>query len=229
MVALMAQPESPAPPPLLQPPPRRRRGCFFYGCLGTLVIFLVVVIAGYLGFRYAIERFTDDHPLPLPKTQMSVADLQRLHGRIADFSRALDDGKSAGPLTLTSDEANALIQTDANWAFLKGQLYVTFESNRLNAQLSVPAEQLGSIRLRGRYLNASGSFTVSLRRGQLEVNVLSLAAKGRPVPENIMQHIRTRNFALSFTNTDSNLALSKLGDVEIRDGKLIVTPKVLVK
>ena len=197
----------------------------FYGCLGTSIMLVVILVAAYLGFRYAVERFTDTRPLPLPTTRFTVEQIQRLHARVVNFSSAVDDNRSAGPLMLTTDEANALIQTDPNWAFLKDQIYVTFRSNLLDAQLSIPAEQLGSSRLRGRYLNANGTFTVALHDGQLQVNVQSISAKGRPVPENIMRHIRTRNFALSFTNAEANVALGKLQDVRIEDGKLIIVPK----
>ncbi len=209
----------------MEPEKKHRRGCLFYGCLGTFVLLLVAVLAGYLGFRAAVERFTDSKPLPLPETRLSAAEMQQLQERIANFSRAVNEHKYTDPLTLTADDVNALIQKDPDWAFLKNELYITFEGNRVQARISVPAEKLGSQRLRGRYLNATGTFAVSLRDGVLQVNAEALAAKGRPVPENFMRHIRGRNFALGFTNSESNAALDKLRDIAIQDGKLVIVPK----
>lgn len=219
----MSQPQSPAPSP---PEAKRRRGCLFYGCFGTIVLVGVFLVAGYLGFRYAVARYTDTKPLPLPKTQFSVEQFQRLNARIVKFRSAVEDNRPADALILAADEVNALIQTDPDWAFLKDALYVGFEGDRLNAQISIPIERLrASIRLRGRYLNAAGTFTVALRGGLLEVNAQSLLAKGRPVPESVMQHLRSRNSALTFTNALANVALSRLQDVRIQDGKLVIVPK----
>jgi hypothetical protein len=145
------------------------------------------------------------------------------------FSRAIEDHRPVGPLVLTTDEANAWIQTDRDWAFLKDQIYVAFTGTQLEARVSVPAESIGSRRLRGRYINAEGSFAVSLTNGQLRVNVQSLSAKGRPLPEFVMQHLRNRNLALAFTNATSDAALSRLQDVRIEDGKLVIVPKPVFK
>jgi hypothetical protein len=217
----MAAPTSDTPPVI-----KRRRGCFFYGCLTTLFLVLVFMVAGYLGFRYAVSRFTDSKPLPLPAVvELSPEETRQLRERITGFGTAVDHNQPTAPLTLTTDEANALIQSDPDWAFLKGQLYVSFVSNQFKAQISFPAEKLGSKRLRGRYLNASGTFRVSLHDGQLQVSADELSAKGEPVPENVMRHIRSHNFAASFTNAQVNAVLNRLQEVDIRDGKLVIVPK----
>ena len=210
---------------MTEPGNKPRRGCLFYGCLGAIVMVLIVILGGYLGFRAAVERFTDSRPLVLPESRLSSAEVRQLQERIADFSRAVNEHRPAEPLTLSADEVNALIQKDPEWESLNGQLYVTFEGTRLQAQISVPAEKLGSQRLRGRYLNATGTFAVSLRDSRLQVQAESLSAKGRPVPESFMQHMRSRNFAMGFTNAAGNAALEKLQDVAIKDGKLVIVPK----
>ena len=221
----MTESESQAPSESTPTPVKPRRGCLFYGCLGTIIAVLVLAVAMYAGFRWAIARFTDAEPMPLPRIQASAEEIQRLQSRVADFTRSIAEHRSTEPLLLSSDEANVLIQTDPNWAYLKDELFVGFESNRLNAQISVPIERFGSPRLRGRYLNAKGTFAVSIHAGELQVAVDSLEVKGRPVPESVMRMIRSRNFAVNFTNGDSSAALNKIQDVVITNRTLVIVPK----
>ena len=57
------------------------RGCFFYGCITSIVVTIIVVIAAVLGVRYAINtavdvviEYTDATPVSLPPTFASPAD-----------------------------------------------------------------------------------------------------------------------------------------------------------
>ncbi len=189
---------------------------------------IFAILAGaYLGFRFGVAHSTDTRPAALPPARISSEDLARLQTRVGTFGAALSGQAPAAPLILSADEANALIQLDTNWAALKGHLYVTFESNQLKAQISIPADQLGSKRLAGRYLNAEGLFTIAVRDGQLQVSPQSLSASGRPVPEIDMQQIRARNFALLFTNAAFNALAAKLENVVITNSTLVMVPKQL--
>jgi len=87
------------------------------------------------------------------------------------------------PLTLTSDEINALIATDPDLQPLKGKLYVTLENEHIKGQLSVSMDEAGLPMFRGRYLNGSGTFSLSLRNGILRLTAQEIAVKGKPLPE----------------------------------------------
>jgi hypothetical protein len=97
----------------------------------------------------------------------------------------------------------------------------------VNAQISVPTEQFGIRMLKGRYLNGSGVFSVSLRDGALWVSPESIStAKGKTFPEDVMRGLRTENFAAGYTNNpDFNAAIAKLEDIQVKPGKLILVPK----
>lgn len=207
---------------------RPGHGCLFYGAIVGGILLSVMILAAFLGYRYArnlIDQFTDTSPIQMPAVRLSSEETRRLRERIDQFSKAVDTGKATEPLTLTSDEVNAWIASEPGTEAFRGHMYVAFEGDQIKAQVSIPAETV--LRpLRGRYINGIGIFRTGLHDGALELYAESLSTKGRPLPENIMRHVRTQNFALQL-NSDPNFsaAVSKLQNVQVKDGKLIIVPK----
>jgi hypothetical protein len=156
----------------------------------------------------------------LPEIQMF-----QLHDRVDTFRDDVKDGDPTPPLALSADELNALIETDRDFAALKNHLFVTIKGSELGAQISFPAEQLG-LRLRGRYVNATGVFDVGLTNNELSVMAESLEVKGKPLPTHFMRQILGRNLAEKL-NQDPKMVsgLRKLKSIEVNDGKLVVTPR----
>ena len=103
---------SPFPPD----PERKRRGCFFYGCIVAVVIgaliLLLVGLATWATYRATsqfIEQYAEDKPAPIPVVERPEPEVKALGARIDAFADALSAGKATEPLSLTSDEINALI------------------------------------------------------------------------------------------------------------------------
>jgi hypothetical protein len=204
------------------------RGCFFYGFLVVAVLLLVVVFAAVMGVRYArslVTQITDTEPMALPSVEMSEADINRLQRRIERFRVSIQRGEAVAPLAVTADEINALIATDPDLATFRGRLYVFIEGGQLRAHMSVPAPDLGLEMLRGRYVNATGTFAVALRDGHLRVNAVALSARGKPVPENIMRRVRAVNIAREL-NDDPRMAggLEHLSAIEVKDDQMLIVP-----
>ena len=60
--------------PNVPPPIRKGRGCFFYGCLTSLVLLLVVFLLALFTVRWIrneINAYTDTAPMTLPKVEMA--------------------------------------------------------------------------------------------------------------------------------------------------------------
>jgi hypothetical protein len=152
--------------------------------------------------------------------------LFQLHDRVDTFRESVRDGEAVAPLELSPDELNALIETDPSLAALKNHLFVSITNSQLRAQISFPAEDLGLVRLRGRYINANGVFNVGLTNGELLITAESLTAKGRPVPRIFMREIATENLAGKL-NDDPRAAvgLKRLQSIQVKDGKLVIVPK----
>ncbi|HLP76521.1 MAG TPA: hypothetical protein VK327_06320, partial [Candidatus Paceibacterota bacterium] len=52
------------------------RGCLFYTGIAIAISIAVLLIASYIGYRYAkslINQFTDTKPMPIPTAQISDA------------------------------------------------------------------------------------------------------------------------------------------------------------
>jgi hypothetical protein len=205
------------------------RGCLFWGGIIAAVLFLMVLLTVYAGYRFAknmIAEWTDTKPLPAPALHLSGTEITNLQQRLHRFDVAMKSNKPVEPLSLSADEINSLIANEVKSNPSPARLYFSFNSNQVQAQLSLPTDGIGVKMLRGRYFNGSGEFAVSLQDGRLNVNVKSLSVKGRPLPENFMVQIRTQNFADGWTNDPNfNQAMAKLEEIKIEDGRLIVIPK----
>jgi hypothetical protein len=211
-------------------PQPKRRGCLFYGGIVLAVLALMALLAGYAGYRFVrglVDEYTDSKPLAAPAVQMSDTEIKLLQDRIQDFDKAMKENKSPEPLILTAEEINALIaKQNTNTPLSAPRLYFAFNENRVQAQLSVPADGLGLKMLRGRYFNGSGDFIVDLHDGKLLLTVKSLSVKGRPLPDSYMQSIRAQNFADGWTNdVEFTEGVAKLEEIKVENGKLVVVPK----
>ena len=196
----------------------------------TLLVLLGVVLVGaILGVLYArsvVNRLTDKQPMSLPTVHLSEIQMFQLHDRVDTFRDDVKDGDPTKPLALSADELNALIETDPDFAALKNHLFVTIKGSELGAQISIPAEDIGLVRLRGRYVNATGVFDVGLTNSELNVMAESLLVKGQPLPTHFMRQILGRNLAEKLNQDPRTISgLRKLKAIEVKDGKLVVTPK----
>jgi len=205
------------------------RGCLFWGGIIAAILFLFVLLTVYAGFRYVkgvVAEYTDTKPVEVPALHLSGAEITNLQQRVHVFNQAIKDNRPVAPLFLSADEINALIANEAKSNRSPVCLYFSFNSNQVQAQLSLPTDGFGLRMLKGRYLNGSGDFAVSLHEGRLMVKVTSLSVKGRPLPEKFMQSMRMQNFADGWTNdVDFNAALAKLEEIKIEEGRLVVIPK----
>lgn len=208
---------------------KARRGCLFYGCLTGVVCALAILLAGLLGlqqFRSMLNNYTDTQPMPLPEVPVSPAVLDQLLRRVEDFRDDLRAGRTPPPLILSAPEVNALIANDPELKPLRGKFYVLLNSNQMRAQVSLPMEDLGLIRFRGRYLNGTASLEIALHKGILFVFATDFTAKGRPVPAAYMNVIRRQNLAAQANeNARASVALNLLQSIEIKNSQLVVTPK----
>ena len=148
----------------------------------TLIAVAISVVLGLLYAKSVVNKLTDAQPATLPTVQLPEIHMFQLHDRVDTFRDSVRDGDPTTPLALSADELNALIETDPAFSVLKNHLFVTINGSELGAQISFPAEDLGMVRLRGRFVNAAGVFDVGLTNNELNVMVESLSVKGKPLP-----------------------------------------------
>ena len=210
-------------------PAKARRGCFFYGCITSVVLLVLVIGALLVGLHYAkkmVNQFTDTQPMELPTVQMPQDRIDKLKQRFEAFQEAVRNQRPAPPLTLSADEINVLIASGPEREAAKGKVCVSLEGDQLKGQVSVPLQHVGWGMFRGRYLNGSATFNLAFRNGALFVTAQTLAVKGSPLPETFMQQIRKENLAAKLADEPRAVAvLQGLEDIRVSDGKLVIVPR----
>jgi hypothetical protein len=205
---------------------KKRRGCFFYGCLTTLVIVILVCVFAVFAVRSLVRSLTDTSPMPFPTMEMAAADYEALKTRVGAFREAVDKQKGVAPLALTSDEINALIARGTNTAMLKDKIYVTIEGDKIAGKVSIPLADSHVPFARGRYLNGTASFKASLQNGVLIVTVDSVFVKNKPLWEAFMAGLRNQNLAKDiYSDPKSAETLRKIDTLEVKEDKIVIKPR----
>jgi len=207
------------------------RGCFFYGCLTIVILFLAVTIGGYFAIRAAVNSFvakyTDTKPMELPKVELSKAEMEELDKRLATFKEGVEADKSVPALVLRADEINALIQRNAG---MKDKISIGFENDQVKGKISLPLGELNAPIigrwLKGRYLNGTAGLKPTLQNGVLIVTLQSVEVNGRTIPANVLTSLQSRNLAERiYSDPKTADVMSRLASLEIKDGKVTIKPK----
>ena len=214
--------------------PPRKRGCFFYGCLALLVMMLIAGVLGYVGYRYAsnavnrlVNDYTDTAPAPIEKVELSPSELNELKQRMGTFAQALQSQQSAQELVLTARDINALIATESNLSHLKDRLFVMIDDDRITGKISWPLENIGPLKLKGRFLNGVAAFNVSLEGTNLNVRIDSIEVKGKPLPPSVLAEFQKQNFAEDIRgDPEAAEALRKFDRIQVQDGAVVLKNRV---
>ena len=225
-----------APPPV----PKKARGCFFYGCITSLVLLLVVLLGGYIAVHVAIKKmermvadYTDTAPAQLPKSELSSEQMKNLKARTDAFSKAVSAHSNTPPLVLTSQELNALIANNSNSTATSNMIYVSLEGDAIKGQVSFPLDGLEQamptlkmFHLKGRYLNGACLMQAGVTNGVLGVYIRSLEVKGKPLPAQFMSQLSQKNLADDYNNNPNNTTpFDKYESITVKDSTMIITPK----
>ncbi len=206
-----------------------RRGCLFYGGLAAAVLLLLLLLGVLFGVSLANKMrrdFTDSQPVPLAAPRLAPADYGRLQQRIDTFRESIKYGRPTAPLELTADEINALIANDPDFQSIKGKLQVIIEGDQLKGQVSVSMAELGVPIFQDRYLNAQAVMDLRFNNEAVKIYPRQVMVKGKPIPEVYMAQIRKHNLGQAFNNDPrAGVAMEKLESIQIKNGRLVVTPK----
>jgi hypothetical protein len=180
----------------LEDNPPKKRGCLFYGCLAVIIFSLAASLLAYLGYRSlrnSLARFLDTTPVPIETVEISPAERDGLQQRLAAFKEAMDGQKIPRELTLTARDLNALIADQVpEW---KGKVFAMIDNGRIKGRISLPLENFGPFKLKGKYLNGAATFKASLEAGTLNVTIEQVEVKGQPLPAWILSKVRAQNLA----------------------------------
>ncbi len=206
-------------------PATKGRGCFFYGCLTSVVLLLLAGLLVFLGVRFVrnkLNAYTDAQPLKMPKVEMTDAEFQILQQRMKAFAAALEQGKPLEPLSLNERDLNALIGLSPNTKELADKVHVSLNGNEVKGMVSIPLSGLGWLG-KGRYLNGDATFQVSLENGVLIVTAQEIRVKGVPIPESFMGPLRRENLAKEAYKDPQNAeTIRKFESIQVEDSQVTV-------
>ncbi|HEV2209443.1 MAG TPA: hypothetical protein VG167_11745 [Verrucomicrobiae bacterium] len=213
-----------------EPPNKPRRGCLFYGCFTLSLFFLAILLAALLGvyrFRRMVVDYTDTTPRALPVVALAPGQLEQLERRVDVFRDAVNARRTTEPLVLTTQEVNALISADPDFAKMKGKVYVkSLERGRATVMVSLPLADLGFAMFRGRYLNATMSVAVQFQNGLLDARADAVSAKGKPLTGMYLNKVRTLNLAAAINeNARASVGLNRLQSIQLQEGQVTLVPK----
>ena len=214
-------------PPVAQP---QKRGCLFYGCLTLAVVVVIFGVLGYLGVQYArksvsnlVENYTDSKPAKFEVVQLPQEEANDLEQRVTAFQKALDSQREQYELVLSERELNALVSKDPD---LKGKLHARIDGDQIHGEISLPLQDIGPLKLNGRYLNGLATLKASVADGRLVVTVDNLQVNGKPLPANLLNELKKKNLAEeAMKDPEAAKTLSKLHSIEVRDSKVILRTK----
>ncbi len=150
------------------------------------------------------------------------AEVDAIKARIKKFSESLGDGTASEPLELTADEINALI---ASVPEFRGIAAVELVDGNIRGKVSFPIERMpfGAL-FKGKYLNGTATIDARIVDGHPVVMLVGLETKGKRVPDAFLASVRGQNYAQDI-DEDTAEAVGRLKSIEVKDGKLIFTPK----
>lgn len=220
-------------PPCSQPPaPGKKHGCLFYGCLTLVILAILGIVIATAGFfaarkftRNMVAQYTQTNAVELPKVASTPQEQEAVAERCSDFMDSLKAGKAVQPLVLSARDLNLLVAKSE----LQKLIYLTIEDSQIKGQVSVPLEKLGLLEMmKGRYLNGTAQFRVGMENSALSVRLVSMEAGGKPVPAAFLTGLAGKNLAEELLkNPDIGPTLRNLENVEVKDGKLILTPRAV--
>lgn len=216
---------------------KQGRGCFFYGCLSAVLIFIGVIAGVYFGTRKAVKMavaaFTTNAPAAIPKLELSEADRQALLRSIEQQAEAAFRASNSATLALGEKEINALLAQAPQTAAFASQFYLKPSGTQLQAQVSLPLDQfqlwkefarkLHAKDLEGRYFNGVAVLDPHVTNGTLALVVRDLLVNGKSLPGDFTSRLKNFDLTAQARNeANAQALLSRVRSVSIQDGKLVL-------
>ena len=216
--------------------PPRQHGCFFYGCIIASILTLLLLIAVGVGFSSSTDGWgrwsmstRPRHRASCPRSRCPRSSARPLKERVEAFRKAIKEGKPTEPLVLNSDEINALIERGRQAQGSQGEGLRHDREGQAQGSGQHPAERYPEFRpdprpvleRRGRVQGLAQG-----RRADRDHRIPSRSTASAASDEFMATAAEARTWPRTPTRTRRRPRRSAtLESVEIKDGKLIITPR----
>jgi hypothetical protein len=210
---------------------KQGRGCFFYGAITLVIVFIGVAAGTYFGIRKGfltgIETYTSTSPTPIPRLQISPKDKERIARNVATQAKQVSSGP--GELVLDEQELNVFLTQLLELEAYREQIYVEPEGDKLKAHLSVPLAQFEiwkSVTKKlwtdpgNRYLNGTAFLHLGVTNGAVALSLSDFEANGKKLPDEFTKLV-SNNFALAANkNIQVQETLQRVEGITVQGGKV---------
>jgi hypothetical protein len=209
---------------LTQDKPRKKRGCFFWGCTGcgiVVVIALVFVFIGYMWIKGFADQYFQDKAQPVPTVTFNQAELDAAEQKFEGFQKTVEidylEKNALNPvIKLSERELNMLVNKEDA---LKDSLYIDFEENNLNLEVSIKIPDEIPI-VGGKYFNGTAQGGIAIIDGMLRLNVTHAEAAGHSLPNTMYENISKGIEEQALEAAETRLWLSTINKLEIRKDEI---------
>jgi len=220
-----------------KPPPtvakKRGFGCCGCGCLflAVLALLLCALIGGtgYLAY-HEIVQVTSTTPVTIPTFDGGDQVYSSAQQKMQAFDHDVQNHVPA-TLRLSADEINTLIARNPNFSKNNIQLYVSMHDDQARLQSSIPSGLFSGNTIKGRYLNADVSFSLSFdnESKMISFNLKSAKVGSTTLPENNLAGIQAStdpaiNGILQKTAGFKEI-IQQASSIEIKDSELVIQTK----
>lgn len=201
------------------------KGCFFYGCVTSIIALIIIVIAIYVGARYALNRVVEAYTVEtrsiIPEVGTTTTDYGLIRERLGKFVESVKGGGARETaLSLSADDINTLIKFDPDWAPLKDSVFVRIEGDKIKAQVSLDLKEFG---YPGRFVNGSAVFAAKTDRRGPHIFLVDADFNGHKMPEEVAKKIADTDLlaeAERKNQGDLKAAIDAIGSLKIQNGAL---------
>lgn len=207
------------------------------GCLGcssgcvtafAIVSLITLAVLGFVGWRIwrtvtdLVVQYTDTTPLTLPPLKKTPEEQKAVLDRVRAFGKAMDERTDPEPLVLDEDDINALMVSQNPKSAELARVGIS--GSDITGIVSLPIKYPGQ---GTRYFNAKVTFEAKTSRELLDIKIVSAEVKGQPVPKEALTGFNSKTIWNMDESDDPKFkaAVSKIKEITVKDGKVIVIPK----
>ncbi len=195
-----------------------------------IVLAVLMLLATYVGVRFGLKKFvstyTSPSPVSLASAQLSPTQSSNVVDRIRNFERVLSDPSGLQPLHLTGQELTWWLGQQQDFALHKGTFVIKPLSNQVTVTTSLPLDFIRTPLLKGRFFNGEAKFSLLVTNSHLYLQMKSLEANGRQLPQWVTGRLEVQNLSDSAESNEVWRAFIKHIDrIELQTDEIILHPK----
>ncbi len=158
---------------------------------GSLALLLALLLLGlWLYLNHLRNRLTSSEPMEVPVVEVSSSQKRKVEKVYQQVRQAMEQ-KRATEASLGGEDLNALLALAPETRKASRRAALTLEGEVVRATLSLPLDSIEG--MRGRYLNGEFTFRIKVSNGQVQLTLLEGQAKGRPIPQYIIDKLNERD------------------------------------